>query len=559
MPFRPFVVPLSLRLCAIVLIAAVVPVLGAGLWSASALEQDARATAAARLQGTARLGAGIVGRFVARGRDKLTVLARLLGERTQRAGKGGLGERQLADQLDSQLEPPDLFLSLEYFDNEAVPRSRMNRNSQLLQEVQQTANKLTQQALQENDRTPAVTVPLASGQPFVGELVERHLDITTVPVSAPVRVGEAIGGVLLAYLDLRELVTELQALGSDLRLRLLDAKGQAIAAVEPELRADPTVHAEPVSDVGWTFEVAADGAAIVAQATAARQRAWQWTGFAALLAILAAVVAAAFIRRPIAAVTRAAQAMTGGDLTARAQLRRGDEIGQLGAAFDAMAASLQQLDQAKSDFVATVSHELRTPLTSMRLSLANLQEGVLGELAPAQLTAVGRMAGDVVRLERIVRDTLLLARLEAGAAALAPAACDLRAIVDSAMVPMTAALAARGLRVTVRGNGQARGDAALLAVVVANLLDNAVKFSPEGGEITATVAAGEIVVGDRGPGFATDRPFEPFVQGETAGVKNAGVGLGLAIAARIVRLHGGTISAHNDGGGVVTVRIPGAT
>ncbi|MBK8099984.1 MAG: HAMP domain-containing histidine kinase [Planctomycetes bacterium] len=559
MPPRPFVVPLSLRLCAIVLIAAVVPVLGAGLWSASAMEQDARATAAARMQGTARLGAGIIGRFIARGRDKLTVLARLLGERTQRAGKDGLGEQQLADQLDSQLEPPDLFLSLEYFDNDAGPRSRMNRNSQLLQQAQLTANQLTQQAFRGNEREPAVTMPLTTGQPFVGARAEQFLDITTVPVSAPVRVGEATGGVLLAYLDLRDLVTELQALGADLRLRLLDFGGFAIASVGPELPGERAGHAEPVADLGWRFEVAADSAAIVAQAALARQRAWQWTGLAAVFALVAAIAAAAFIRRPIAAVTRAAQAMTNGDLTARVRLHRRDEIGELGAAFDAMAAALQQLDQAKSDFVATVSHELRTPLTSMRLSLANLQEGVLGELAPAQQTAIGRMAGDVVRLERIVRDTLLLARLEAGAATLAPVACDLRAIVDGAAAPMAVALLARRLRVSVSGSGQARGDAALLTVVVANLLDNAAKFSLDGGEITATVAAGEIVVRDRGPGFATERPFEPFVQGETAGVKNAGVGLGLAIAARIVRLHGGTITAHNDDGGVVTVRIPGAT
>jgi signal transduction histidine kinase len=248
--------------------------------------------------------------------------------------------------------------------------------------------------------------------------------------------------------------------------------------------------------------------------------------------------------------------MAGGDLAARARLQRRDEIGALGEAFDQMAASLQRLDQAKSDFVGTVSHELRTPLTSLRTTLDNLGDGLLGELQPRQREALQRAQGEVERLRAIVRDTLQLARLEAGAEPLRAAACDLGAVVGNAVEALAGAAAARSVQIEVHGHGRCRGDAELLQRVAANLLENAIKFSPEGGRVTVELGDGLLRVCDQGPGFTTDRPFDAFVQGASAGVKNPGVGLGLAIVRRLVRLHGGEVTAQSDHGGVVTVRLP---
>src|SRR5262249_23573111 len=154
----------------------------------------------------------------------------------------------------------------------------------------------------------------------------------------------------------------------------------------------------------------------------------------------------------------AARELEGGNFAARAALARADEIGRLGEAFDRMAAALSELDQAKSEFVANVSHELRTPLTSMKVSLANVLDGVLGELDPGGRVALERVQGELERLIHLVGQLLEMARLDAGAleprferVELAPLA---REVVES-LRPLAGE---RSVELAIEGDGAVRAD-----------------------------------------------------------------------------------------------------
>src|SRR5262249_35176266 len=158
--------------------------------------------------------------------------------------------------------------------------------------------------------------------PWVGPCSERHLGFVTVPIAVPVGRDGAAAGVLSGYLDLRGLADELRPLaGDDLSLALVDADGapMAVAGTAP---ADPRTEALPVGDAGWRVTAGCSEAGIVAEALAARDRARAWTLAGGALAVVLALGAAAFIRRPLGTLTRAARAMAAGELSTRARLRR---------------------------------------------------------------------------------------------------------------------------------------------------------------------------------------------------------------------------------------------
>jgi two-component system phosphate regulon sensor histidine kinase PhoR len=228
---------------------------------------------------------------------------------------------------------------------------------------------------------------------------------------------------------------------------------------------------------------------------------------------------------------------------------------------------LKRADQIRRDFVANVSHELRTPLTAIRGYVEALSEGdASAEDTKRFLTIIMRHA---LRMERMVRDLLRLARLDAGQETLEVATCDTRALVHAVVADLTPGVEDRHqtVRVSVEAGAETlRGDPAKLHDALRNLVGNAITYAPEHTEIEVTAApdatAVEIRVADRGPGIPDDdlaRVFERFYRVDKSRARDpGGTGLGLAIVKHLVEMHGGTVRAENrpEGGACFTLTLP---
>lgn len=264
------------------------------------------------------------------------------------------------------------------------------------------------------------------------------------------------------------------------------------------------------------------------------------------------------LARPIEAVSRAAGRVAAGDLTARAEVsslpRQPAEVRALANDFDAMAASLERLEAERTSMIADVAHELRTPLATLSLRLEAATEGLLevDDEEAATLLAQTRL------LTRLVDDLRTLSLAEAGRLTLTPARLDLRGPVRGAV--SAHGTAAQGRSVALRTELPTEAlwvdaDDDRLLQVLHNLLENALRVSPEGGEVVVVARAdGErayVTVRDGGPGFAVDPPeaiFERFVRDQRRDVRGgSGTGLGLAIVRTLVELHGGDVSARRIG------------
>jgi len=231
---------------------------------------------------------------------------------------------------------------------------------------------------------------------------------------------------------------------------------------------------------------------------------------------------------------------------------------------------LRKADQIRRDFVANVSHELRTPLTAVRGYVEALIDGT-GDAEQVQsfLETIARHTG---RMERLVRDLLRLARLDAGQEPVEQLPCDLSSLLTGVETDLEATIEQRALTIVAEiapNAAIALGDPSKLHDVLRNLLENATNYSPEGGTITiATRRVGErvvLTVADEGPGIpATDlaRVFERFYRVDESRARDrrdpGGTGLGLAIVKHLVELQGGKVTAANGPGrgAVFTLELP---
>ncbi len=228
---------------------------------------------------------------------------------------------------------------------------------------------------------------------------------------------------------------------------------------------------------------------------------------------------------------------------------------------------LRHADQVRRDFVANVSHELRTPLTAIRGYVEALLDTPSDpDEARRFLEVISR---HTLRMERLVRDLLRLARLDAGQETIDRGTCSVQGIVDAAAADLEALLGGRRQRVERHVAADAAtvaGDAAKLQDVLRNLLENASNYTPEGSavEVHARRVGDEveIAVADNGPGIPeADLPriFERFYRADRSRSRDpGGTGLGLSIVRHLVGLHGGSLEAANreGGGAVFTVRLP---
>jgi signal transduction histidine kinase len=291
---------------------------------------------------------------------------------------------------------------------------------------------------------------------------------------------------------------------------------------------------------------------------------------AVVLAGLAGTLLARRLARPLEDLARAAGAVAAGDLDRQVPVGSDmREMHSLGQTFNAMTASLRRSDQTRSAFIADVAHELRTPLTVIKGTIETLEDGALDDTA-GRGPLLTSMQGETDRLIRMVNGLLVLTRAEAGGLKLRLETLDLGELARLRCSHLASLAADRRVELRVADEAADQscisGDADRLAQVLDNLLDNAIRYAPEGTTVTVTIrrAGGwvECTVSDHGPGIpAQHLPFifERFYRADASRDRHTGgAGLGLAIARALVQAHGGEIAAasREGEGTAVTFRLP---
>jgi signal transduction histidine kinase len=292
----------------------------------------------------------------------------------------------------------------------------------------------------------------------------------------------------------------------------------------------------------------------------------------ALAGAAAAAIALAMARwlargmtQPLRDMARAAHRMETGDYAQRVITDSRDEVGQLAAAFNKMSTELASLERLRRDLVANVSHELKTPISALRAHLENLLDGV----EQADPNTLQIMLGQTERLTRLIDQLLDLSRIESGELRLNRTVVPLHPLVREVLSEIEMARADRGVRVADAVPDDLPPvlvDRERVHQVLFNLLDNAVRYTPPGGEVTveARPANGgcQVAVIDTGPGIAPEhlpRLFERFYRADAARSRgDGGTGIGLAIARSVVEAHGGHIRAESrvGRGSVFTFDLP---
>lgn len=300
---------------------------------------------------------------------------------------------------------------------------------------------------------------------------------------------------------------------------------------------------------------------------------------------------ARYLTSPVTKLRAATRELARGNLSARvgaAMGNRRDELTSLGADFDLMAEKIEALIKSQRRLLGDISHELRSPLARLNVAL----ELAVQRAGPDAASALERIQREAENLNDMIGQLLALTRLESGTEGLHKTNVDLRQLV--AEVVDDADFEARGRTRSVRfettDHCTVMGIEQLLRRAIENVVRNAVQFTPEGTEVKVSLQRGfcdgfgsagstgkveakidlpngssdcaVVIVRDRGAGVpesALSRIFHPFYRVDEARDREAGgVGLGLAIAERAVRLHGGTVTAANatDGGLIVTIFLP---
>lgn len=275
-----------------------------------------------------------------------------------------------------------------------------------------------------------------------------------------------------------------------------------------------------------------------------------------LLALLAAALLSHSFTKPISKMNGAAKELAKGNYSIKTGVAEKNELGELAATLDALAVQLKdaseesaRLESMRRDFIANVSHELRTPVTVIRGSLEAIVDGVVsGPKDVAEYQA--QMLKETIHMQRLVNDLLELSRLQTQGFNIENEPFDIKEAAQEAAEAIQKAAAAKKVTIKIeRTPGQKiiQGDSGRVRQMFMTILDNAVKFSPEGGEVLAQIGDQEISVTDKGSGIrAEDLPyiFDRFKKDSSERNKN-GSGLGLAIAREIAARHNLTLTAQS--------------
>ena len=283
----------------------------------------------------------------------------------------------------------------------------------------------------------------------------------------------------------------------------------------------------------------------------------------AFIAIVLAVLAVSYltnrITKPIVDMNNTVKRFTKGQFTARVKASGSDEVGQLARSFNAMADELDNLEQVRRSFVANVSHELRSPLTSMRGFLEAMQDGTIPVEEYDKYLEI--VIGENNRMTAMVNDLLDLARIESGQVKINIETFDINELIIRTLITFEARINTKQIDVDVDFDEEhiyVEADPGQIAQVLRNLIDNAIKYSPDGGKLVLSSRAGRrqttVSVRDFGKGIPReDRKyvFDRFYKVEKAHTPtgSSGTGLGLSIVKRIIDQHGQTIAVDSPRGG----------
>lgn len=327
--------------------------------------------------------------------------------------------------------------------------------------------------------------------------------------------------------------------------------------------------AESAYEVLAISYLAADREAERLRATAQAVQ-WQLIVLLLVCTALALTIALALTRviaRPIAELDASIRQLGSANFSKPIDVHGPQDLRDLGERLEWLRGRLTEVEEQKNRFMRHMSHELKTPLTALREGTELLRDGVPGPLLPAQSQVVEIMRDNSLRLQRMIDELLDYQRALHGAAALDVERVQVDVLIDRVAVVHRLAAQAKGQRfvmdaapVSVDGDGEKLGS------ILDNLISNAVKFTPPGGEVrvSAQRLAGDVVIDvvDSGPGVPEserDAIFDSFFRGRaTAGGRIEGSGLGLAIAREYAQAHGGHISVVPGGsGGHFRVTLPG--
>ena len=277
------------------------------------------------------------------------------------------------------------------------------------------------------------------------------------------------------------------------------------------------------------------------------QALWLATGSAVLVALIVGVLLARSLTSPVRALTQAANRMTNGELEQQVKVESKDELGQLAQAFNQMSNQLAEKDRLRQQMTADIAHELRTPLTVIAGYAESMKEGVL---SPTE-DRLALIHNEIEHLQRLVEDLRTLSRADAGELAL-----NRQSLSPTELLKQVAATyghQAEQKQIELALNidpdlPNIFADETRLIQVLGNLVSNALRYTPEGGQITLSSHNLEnewiaLKVADSGPGIAAeDLPhvFERFYRADDSRTEaDGGSGLGLAIAKAIIEAHGG--------------------
>lgn len=280
-----------------------------------------------------------------------------------------------------------------------------------------------------------------------------------------------------------------------------------------------------------------------------------WMTIVMLAVLFVVVIISDAMLRPVSELNSGILRMSRGDLHARVNVRGRGEFARLGQAFNSMSEQLDRLNTTRNEFVSNASHELKTPLTTIKLMVQNVMymdpvdKGFLTE-------TLGDIDREVDRMTLLVGDLLSLVRMDGGEQRLALTEFDLGALIKDTIIRIRPFSADHNINLAcdIPEDIRITADKAKLQQVIYNLVDNAVKYTLQGGHVDIELRRvgknAVIIVRDDGIGIpAKDIPhiFDRFYRVDKARSREkGGTGLGLAIANQIVQSHGGTIKVHSE-------------
>lgn len=288
-----------------------------------------------------------------------------------------------------------------------------------------------------------------------------------------------------------------------------------------------------------------------------------------LIGVLSYIYLSRTISKPVRLLEKATHHVSKGEFDHQVPIHSEDEFGRLARSFNEMAARLKELDELKSDFISLLSHELRTPLSIMREAVSLLKDEVLGKVVDRQREFLAILSQEVERMIMFVNELLDLSRLEAGRLPIEKFPLDIREIIENNLKKIRPLLLEKKIETEVAIAPHlppVPADGLRVDQVLTNLIDNAIKFTPDGGKIRVAVDVSNdrgggdgrplgggkgrekfvrVMVGDNGEGIGEEEKkyiFDKFYQARTSTGRNTkGSGLGLSISKRIVEAHGGSI------------------